>query len=369
MKIFIVYGLINPLNNQIFYIGKGRKNRPSQHLTEAKSNNPSNPFKTKILQEIINHGMKPIINIYLETKDEKEALILERNLISTYGKIQTGGILTNMLDGGFKNSGYITTQETKNKISMGLKLKYYHNPELKEKTIEPLLELLKQKPELITIRNKNISISRKISDKVKQDVEKRKNIERTNETKNKISASKMGHEVSDTTKMKISNKLKGRKLSIETRLKMSESIKFRDSSWKNKISIKKMGHEVSDETKETISKSLLNSDIFKTSMTLRNEKYKLLKDFGIPTRNNIIPFIHIHDNKITLHSSKETFAKIFKCSTDTISRCLKNKSDKFNVRYVTDFELSKLLELKNLIMTGRVIDFNPILLGFLNLNN
>ncbi len=61
---YIVYGLVNPLNNELFYIGKGRENRPYQHMQEVKRNNLSNPFKTEILLELLKSDLEPIITIF-----------------------------------------------------------------------------------------------------------------------------------------------------------------------------------------------------------------------------------------------------------------------------------------------------------------
>lgn len=74
------------------------------------------------------------------------------------------------------------------------------------------------------------------------------------DTKSKMSKSKVGHKLSEETKSKISNSLKGHKVSEETRSKISKSnsSKTRTDEFKNRISSKLINHQVSDITKNKL---------------------------------------------------------------------------------------------------------------------
>lgn len=75
-----VYGLIDPKNDELFYVGKATKNnRPNQHLKIKADDND----KAQRINEIMNSGLKPRIDILrygLESKDialEVEAAIID----------------------------------------------------------------------------------------------------------------------------------------------------------------------------------------------------------------------------------------------------------------------------------------------------
>ena len=81
---YYVYGLIDPRNKQIFYIGKGTKNRVFEHEKESLNNPDSDKLKLKTIQGIKNEGLeveKIIINSNLT---EQEAFVAEASLINIY---------------------------------------------------------------------------------------------------------------------------------------------------------------------------------------------------------------------------------------------------------------------------------------------
>ncbi len=52
MNEYFVYALVDPRDGSIFYIGKGKNNRPRQHLVESlryknDTKNAINPYKTR----------------------------------------------------------------------------------------------------------------------------------------------------------------------------------------------------------------------------------------------------------------------------------------------------------------------------------
>ena len=103
-KRYYVYKLIDPRNNQPFYIGKGKDNRASIHLYEAHKPRKEwyNENKNQTILDIENEGKSIIIKKVKENLLEQEAYDLEISLIKKYGKLINGtGILTNISDGGF----------------------------------------------------------------------------------------------------------------------------------------------------------------------------------------------------------------------------------------------------------------------------
>lgn len=79
---YYVYGLVDPRNDKIFYIGKGTGNRVFQHVAETKKNPKSEKEKLQTIKNIENDGYQVkhiIINFGLT---EKEALASEASLIN-----------------------------------------------------------------------------------------------------------------------------------------------------------------------------------------------------------------------------------------------------------------------------------------------
>jgi len=97
-----VYGLINPINNSLFYIGltNNLKRRLSEHVRLK-----YNPNKDKIIEDIISKGYKPDIIeldstdiIWNKSKNKFKHDLLEKEWIK---RAKTcGNMLTNMTDGG-----------------------------------------------------------------------------------------------------------------------------------------------------------------------------------------------------------------------------------------------------------------------------
>lgn len=100
MNNYYVYGLINPRNHSIFYIGKGKNKRIYQHLKE-KPNLFSNIEKLNKIKEIQESG-REVDFIYLSSElSEELAFFLEKILIHRLGrKIFNEGELTNIVSGG-----------------------------------------------------------------------------------------------------------------------------------------------------------------------------------------------------------------------------------------------------------------------------
>lgn len=113
---FYVYMLTDPRKeNQPFYIGKGQKGRAFKHATEKIN---YNQFKHNVVTAIKNEGLSHGVTIVKEFDVEQDALNYEIELISQFGRrgIDKDGILANRTIGGEGTSGYIFTEEQKQKL-------------------------------------------------------------------------------------------------------------------------------------------------------------------------------------------------------------------------------------------------------------
>ena len=73
---YYVYLYIDPRNNDIFYVGKGNKNRCFSHLKDS-----SETDKVKKIKEIQKEGKEPIIEFLIHGIDEFTALRVEAAVI------------------------------------------------------------------------------------------------------------------------------------------------------------------------------------------------------------------------------------------------------------------------------------------------
>ena len=67
---FYVYGLINPIDDKLFYIGKGTGYRYKAHLHTQSLENSS--LKNNKIKSIINSGKEPIYKIFAKDLYENE---------------------------------------------------------------------------------------------------------------------------------------------------------------------------------------------------------------------------------------------------------------------------------------------------------
>jgi hypothetical protein len=89
---YYVYSLKDPRTKpaKVFYIGKGTGSRATDHLKKIDETR-----KGKFIQEILDSGYSPVVAKIVEQLTEEQAFQIELELISSFGTIDTGGILYN----------------------------------------------------------------------------------------------------------------------------------------------------------------------------------------------------------------------------------------------------------------------------------
>ena len=193
---YYVYGLYDPLKNELFYIGKGKttNNRHKDHLTERRGK--ENKLRWQRICHLRKAGLEPIIQLLIENIEcEETAYDEESKLIKQYGKIiDNTGILTNILDDARPPSwkGRVKTVEHRKNLSLS-----HMGKTLSEET----------KKKIIETKIKNGTLKSGMEGKT-----------HTNEAKQKISKTKKNVPMSIDSSMKKSVKLKGKPWSEARRL-------------------------------------------------------------------------------------------------------------------------------------------------------
>ncbi|KKM16433.1 hypothetical protein LCGC14_1685900 [marine sediment metagenome] len=133
-KTFYVYVYLDPrklgkylygdyfFNYEPFYMGKGKNDRKYDHLKEAKNKSITKGNKHKFykIKQILNDGLEPIINVIDYFNSAKEALDIEKSMISIIGRRDLKqGPLVNLTDGGRGMLNF--SEDVKRKISNSLK--------------------------------------------------------------------------------------------------------------------------------------------------------------------------------------------------------------------------------------------------------
>jgi len=114
IKPYYIYRHIRPDKDEVFYIGKGKYRRGwSPERAESKYG------RNKLWHNVVNkNNGNYTIDVMMEFSDPRECSAKEIELISFYGrKNLKAGTLVNLTDGGERECGYITTEETKQKLS------------------------------------------------------------------------------------------------------------------------------------------------------------------------------------------------------------------------------------------------------------
>ena len=102
---YYVYGLIDPRSKQIFYIGKGTKNRVFEHEKESLGSPDSEKLKLKTIVDIKNAGLEVEKNIINSNLTEAEAFAAEASLINAFNYVSDSG-LTNIVAGHHSSEAF-----------------------------------------------------------------------------------------------------------------------------------------------------------------------------------------------------------------------------------------------------------------------
>lgn len=106
-----------------FYIGQTKNfyKRIIMHNFDMRHFSGQNPLKEEMMREILSEGLEPIFVILREYLYLNEANKLEQEYIKLIGKLESGGSLLNMTNGGDGTPGYKKSLETRRKISVANK--------------------------------------------------------------------------------------------------------------------------------------------------------------------------------------------------------------------------------------------------------
>ena len=77
---YYVYGLVDPRNGHIFYIGKGRGDRGWQHRCDDDAD--TNGRKKRRISDIVRAGLEPEVRLLLRVPSEHVAYLIESALIA-----------------------------------------------------------------------------------------------------------------------------------------------------------------------------------------------------------------------------------------------------------------------------------------------
>ncbi len=127
---FYVYGLVDPRNSEVFYVGKGKGNRAYNHLIEEYYEGKGNKDKIKRIESVIGSGDQVDIHYYAKNLIERHAYILEEIIIFRIGRKCYGyGNLTNLEAGNdveekIANSLYENETETLKQLKTKLPALY-----------------------------------------------------------------------------------------------------------------------------------------------------------------------------------------------------------------------------------------------------
>lgn len=88
---YYVYFLIDPRDDTIFYVGKGKGARATHHVREHNQGKFSNTDKHEIISEILENGQEPLIHVFKNNLSNSQALDLEGDIINDYKNDLTNG--------------------------------------------------------------------------------------------------------------------------------------------------------------------------------------------------------------------------------------------------------------------------------------
>lgn len=102
---FYVYVYYDPRTGSPFYVGKGCGNRDVRHVSDAKrwdgkKARRKNNRNLQFIKEMLDEGFQPNIERVADHLTNEEACLKEKETIAFFGRVDKGGSLFNMTDGG-----------------------------------------------------------------------------------------------------------------------------------------------------------------------------------------------------------------------------------------------------------------------------
>lgn len=150
---FYVYVYRDPRptkGNQPVYVGKGTGDRDISHWAKGSHNKPFQDF----LSHLKKRGLVAVCQRVFETENEQEAFAKERELITLYGRRDTGtGLLFNRTDGGEGAAGAIRTEEEK-AVTGRFSKEHWQDPEYRAKVVAAQ-QAVQSTPEAKAIKSVN----------------------------------------------------------------------------------------------------------------------------------------------------------------------------------------------------------------------
>lgn len=262
--IYYVYEIIDPRNNEIIYVGKGKNNRYLTHEKIAKYNKkPINAKLNNKLKKIIKLNLKPIYVFINKNLSEDDAYNIENETTINIGLDN----LCNLKHGGTNGAKF--SEETRNKMKKAAALRdksCYSNSERNKK---------------ISIAKTGISPSEKTKEKIRKHHEEH--------LKGKTYVEIYGEKKAKEIKEKIAQKNTGKKRTEN--FKREQSLRF---SGKNNPMFGKKQSDKHNENKRKYFLSENNPGKNKTEETKlkisKSKKGKPSKTKGIPRKKITCPY-------------------------------------------------------------------------------
>lgn len=169
------------------YVGKGKGDRYKHHISKGAKND----HLLNKINKILDSKMSPVIEIFKDQLTNEEAIALEIQLISKFGRADKNlGTLCNWTDGGDGTIGYKHSAKTKKLFSEQRKGKKQTEKQYKANCSRILSESTKAK---ISVSNKGHS--RHTSAQIEKIKEHNRNRQITDEMRKKWSKTRLGNTI------------------------------------------------------------------------------------------------------------------------------------------------------------------------------
>jgi len=151
--VFYVYELIDPRDDEVFYIGKGsmaygRTGRYRDHLWKARRDDPG--VKNSRIRDILEAGSKPTLNIAVEGLTEKAAFAAEAARVEERGLLRLSNAIRGGHGGwtGVQSGGKHWSRRHPEKRLAGETHPWNKDPDLKRRNLEAMQAALAADPSL-----------------------------------------------------------------------------------------------------------------------------------------------------------------------------------------------------------------------------